>query len=112
MNITSNALASLKSASAMVWPSTFGSEKSGACVPRGNIVLGVLAMVGIAVGGAEGDSDQATNGMLAPLQTFLKVAPGLLPLPSGEGRGEGGARQFPRQAPFTEDGLPRRLPVP
>jgi hypothetical protein len=45
MNTTSSALAFLKSASDTVLPSTFGSEKLGAAVPSGNIVLGVKTMV-------------------------------------------------------------------
>jgi hypothetical protein len=44
MNITTRAGAAFRSPSETVWPSTFTSEKSGAFVPRGNIVLGVRAI--------------------------------------------------------------------
>ena len=45
MKITNSAGWPAKSASETVWPSTFGSEKSGAFVPKGNIVLGVRTMI-------------------------------------------------------------------
>ena len=44
MNITSNAGVPAKSLSDTVWLSTLISEKSGAFVPSGNMVLGVRAM--------------------------------------------------------------------
>ena len=44
MKITSSAGLPLKSASETVRPSTLTSEKSGALVPKGNIVLGVRAI--------------------------------------------------------------------
>jgi hypothetical protein len=44
MNITTSAGAFESSESETVRPSTFTSEKSGALVPSGNIVLGVRAM--------------------------------------------------------------------
>src|SRR5215211_7841039 len=45
MNTTRSAGTPLKSASDTVRPSTLTSEKSGALVPRGNIVLGVRAIL-------------------------------------------------------------------
>jgi hypothetical protein len=44
MKITNSAGRPAKSASETVCPSTFGSEKSGALVPKDNIVLGVNTM--------------------------------------------------------------------
>ena len=41
MNTTNRAFALAKSDSETVLPSTFGSEKAGALVPSGSIVLGV-----------------------------------------------------------------------
>jgi hypothetical protein len=45
MKTTNSAFEPVKSASATVRPSTFGSEKAGAFVPNGSIVLGVKTMV-------------------------------------------------------------------
>jgi hypothetical protein len=70
MKITNKAGASRKSLSETVRPSTLTNEKSGAGVPKGNIVLGVRTMVGGLL-----SAGRRQNVSFAGLSVSLRKAP-------------------------------------